>query len=368
MKVPFVDLHSQYLEIQEPIDRAVRDVIADSSFIGGQPLKDFERDLAGSFSLSHACGVSSGTADIAATLRALDIGPEDEVITSAHSAVPTAEAVRMTGARVVFADIEDATYNLDPRAVEAAVTPKTRALLPVHLYGMPANLEALGKIAARRSLAMVEDCAQAQGAAYDGRAVGTFGRAGCLSFFPSKNLGGWGDGGAVVTNEASIDRFVRSYSNHGRLDKYEHAMLGANERLDTLQAVILAEKLKKLEDWNARRRAVAAWYDENLRWIDGLVLPKTIARGTPVWHLYVVLIENRRKFVDYLAERGIATGLHYPIPLHLQPAFSDLGHGEGAFPVAERITRRCVSLPMYPHLTQDQVGYVTGQIRAYFGR
>ena len=367
MKIPFVDLYPQYLEIQPQLDQAIRSVITDSSFIGGTPLREFERDLARSFSLSHACGVSSCTAAITATLRSLQLGPEDEVITTAHSAVPTAEAIRTAGARVIFGDIEEGTYNLDPRAVEAVISPRTRVLLPVHLYGMPAYMEALNRIAVKHSLALIEDCAQAQGASYDGRPVGTFGRAACLSFFPSKNLGAWGDGGAVVTNDASVDRFVRAYSNHGRLDKYEHTMLGANERLDTLQAVILTEKLKKLEEWNARRRAVAGWYEQALRGVQGLVLPKTISRGIPIWHVYVVLVENRKPFIDFLSERGVATGLHYPIPLHLQPVFSDLGHKAGAFPVAEQVTSRCVSLPMYPHMSESQVDYVTGQIRAYFG-
>jgi dTDP-4-amino-4,6-dideoxygalactose transaminase len=367
MKVPFADLRPQYAEIKEPIDKAIAAVIANTSFIGGQPVKEFEQALARSFGLKHACGVSSGTAAIAGVLRALKLGPRDEVITTVHTAIPTAEAIVLAGAKVVFCDIEEESYNIDPRAVQAAITPRTRALLPVHLYGMPARLNELKKIAAKHALALVEDCAQAQGAVYEGKPVGTHGVAGCLSFFPSKNLGAWGDGGAVVTDDDGIDKQVRMYSNHGRTDKYLHEFLGDNQRLDALQAAILSEKLKMLDDWNARRRVVAGWYEELLRGVAGLTLPATIAGGVPIWHLYVALVEKRDAFMKHLADQGISTGLHYPLPLHLQPAFGYLGFKQGAFPAAEKVTSQCVSLPMYPHLTREQVEYVCRHIRGYFG-
>jgi dTDP-4-amino-4,6-dideoxygalactose transaminase len=366
MKVPFADLQPQYQEIKDEIDAVLKDVIANNWFIGGKPVKEFEQALTKSACRKHACGVANGTAAIAITLRALKLGPQDEVITTVHTAIPTAEAIVLAGAQVVFCDIEPTSYDIDPAAIEAAITPRTKALLPVHLYGMPANLKAIQAIAEKHKLALIEDCAQAQGAAYDGKPVGTFGLAGCLSFFPSKNLGGWGDGGAVVTDDAAIDRYVRMYSNHGREDKYLHEFLGTNERLDALQAAVLNQKLKKLDDWNARRRTVAGWYEEMLKDVPGLTLPATTPGATPIWHLYVVLVEKRDAFMKFLKEHDVSTGLHYPMALHEQPAFAHLRLGKGAFPVAEKVTSECVSLPMYPHMNREQVEYVCQQIRAYF--
>lgn len=365
MKVPFADLKPQYYEIKDEIDKAIAAIAANTSFIGGKPVKEFEQALAASFSRKFACGVANGTAALSITLRSLGIGPNDEVITTVHTAIPTAEAIVLAGGKVVFCDIDD-TYNIDPEAIEAAITPHTKALLPVHLYGMPANLKEIKAIADKHSIPLIEDCAQAQGAEYEGKRVGTFGLAGCLSFFPSKNLGCWGDGGAVVTDDPAVDKYVRMYSNHGRMDKYLHEFLGANERLDALQAAILNEKLKKVDEWNARRRVVAEWYSEMLQDVSQIVLPKTTVNGTPIWHLYVILVEDRDSFMKYLSDQGISTGLHYPLPLHLQPAFDYLGFKKGAFPVAEKVTAQCVSLPMYPQMSREEVQYVCQHIKEYF--
>lgn len=368
MKVPFADLKPQYQEIKAEIDSAISNVIANTSFIGGKPVKEFEQALAKSFGRQFACGVANGTAAIAMTLRALDLGPEDEVITTVHTAIPTAEAIVLGGAKIVFCDIEEDSYNIDPKAIEAAITPRTKALLPVHLYGQPVKLAEIKAIAEKHSLVLIEDCAQAQGAAYNGKPVGTFGLAGCLSFFPSKNLGGFGDGGAMVTDDAAVDKYVRMYCNHGRTDKYLHEFVGTNERLDALQAAILNEKMKKLDEWNARRRNVADWYKELLADVPEISLPYVIPEATPIWHLFVILVENREAFMDYLSKQGVSTGLHYPMALHQQPAFKHMGFKPGDFPAAEKVTSQCVSLPMYPQMTREEAEYVSECIKSYFAK
>lgn len=366
MRVPFSDLAAQHADVREEIDAAWREAIARSAFIGGEPVRQFETALAASFGVNYACGVASGTAALTLTLKALGLQPGDEVITTVHTAAPTAEAVVLAGGNVVFCDVEEDTFQIDPAAIEAAITPRVRAILPVHLYGLSARMGEILAIARKHDLAVIEDVAQAQGTLYEGQPVGTFGVAGCLSFFPSKNLGGLGDGGAVVTNDGELDRQVRMSCNHGRLEKFEHVMIGANERLDALQAALLLPKLKRLATWNAWRRRAASWYEQRLADIEGVRLPHPIPECTPAWHLYVIRIEGRDELARYLKEHGVSTGLHYPLPLHLQPAFSFLGKGECDFPVAERLTRReILSLPMFPHIEEGQVDYVCRTIRQF---
>ncbi len=367
MKVQFVDLKPQYEEIKNEIDGAMRTVIENSWFIGGKPVKDFEQALTQSFGRKFACGVANGTTAISTTLRSLKISPGDEVITTVHTAFPTAEAIHQAGAKVVFCDIEE-TYTIYPSAVEAAITPRTRAIIAVHLYGLPAKLNALTAIAQKHRVPLIEDCAQAQGAAYRGKPVGTFGLAACLSFFPSKNLGTFGDGGAVVTDDPAVDKYVRMFTNHGRLEKYTHEIFGSNDRLDSLHAAILRERLRKLDEWNARRRVVAGWYEELLGGVEGIKLPRAIPEATPCWHLYVIRLANRDKLMEHLSAKGISTGLHYPIALHLQPAFREYGFKAGMFPVAEKIVEEIVSLPMYPHLTRQEVEYVCEHVRSFIGK
>ncbi len=366
--VDFVDLRAQIAEMRCEIDSALEEVITGASFIGGTPVKEFERALAAHSHRRFACGVASCTSALSIALRAMGVGPGKKVITTVLTAIPTSEAITLAGGEVVFCDIEETSYQIDPGTVQDAVTDLTAVILPVHLYGLPARIDSLCEIAATHDIPVLEDCAQAQGARYHGRPLGTFGQAACFSFFPSKPLGGFGDGGAVVTDDEEIDRFARMYSNHGRLDKFTHEFEGANERLDALQAAVLKAKLNALDEWNRRRRVVANLYREALGDIAEIILPEPIPESEPVWHLYVIRCSRRDDLRDYLRERGIQTGLHYPRPLHLQPAYARLGYGPGSFPTAERVTKEILSLPMHPHLTPDDVSAVANTIKDFFAR
>jgi dTDP-4-amino-4,6-dideoxygalactose transaminase len=364
-KVQFVDLYPQYLELKSEIDATLVDVIRHSRFIGGKPVADFEADLASSVGTKYACGVANATSALWITLKSLGVSNGDEVITTPLSAFPTTEAILLNGADAVFADIDPDTYQIDPVEIEKKITPKTKAILPVHLYGIPVDLDRITAIAEKFRIPVVEDCAQAQGARYRGKRVGSIGVAGCFSFFPSKNLGAWGDGGAVCTNDSQIDRFVRMFSNHGRLEKYTHEIPGANERLDALHAAVLRLKLKKLDEWNAKRREIADFYSEALAKIEEVKVPKSYPNSEPVWHLYVIQAKRRDELATYLREKNIATGLHYPLPLHLQPAMG----GEkrrGELPSVERITEEILSLPMYPHLPLEHAKRVVAEIENFY--
>ena len=361
--VPFLDLAGQHARLRPELDAAWRATVDGSAFIMGEPVEAFESELAAYMESRFACGVSNCTAALMLSLRALKLAPGDEVITTVHTAIATAEAITLAGGTVVFADIDPESWLVDLAQVESPITPRTRALLPVHLYGMPLPIDEFVALAARRGLALIEDLAQAQGARFAGRRVGTFGLAGCLSFFPSKNLGGFGDGGAVITDDADLSRYVSMYRNHGRLEKFTHEIQGGNERLDGLQAAILRVKLHVLDEWNARRRQVADWYAEELAGLDEIVLQRRTPGAEPVWHLFVVQTERRDALAAALKQRGIGTGLHYPMPLNLQPAFAHLGQGRGAFPVAERLCDQVLSLPMDPFLTREQVAAVADAVR-----
>lgn len=361
--VPFLDLAGQHRRLRDELDAAWRSVVDDSAFIRGAPVEDFERELAAFMERPFACGVANCTAALELSLRWLKLAPGDEVITSVHTAIATAEAITLAGGTVVFADVDPDTWLIDSAHAESLVTPRTRALLPVHLYGMPLPMDRWVALSARHGLPLIEDLAQAQGARFAGRRVGSFGLAGCLSFFPSKNLGAFGDGGALVTADESLARFAAMYSNHGRLEKYTHEFQGGNERLDALQAAILRVKLRRLDEWNGRRRQVADWYAEELAGVPDLALQRRTPEGEPVWHLFVVQWAERDALAAALAQRGIGTGLHYPIPLNLQPAFAHRGQGRGAFPVAERLCERVLSLPMDPFLTREQVACVAEAVR-----
>jgi dTDP-4-amino-4,6-dideoxygalactose transaminase len=367
MKVPFLDLRGQHARIRMELDAAVRAVVDEGAFVGGPEIARFEAELAAFSGVHFARGVSSGTAALSIALRALGLRRGDEVITAAHGAVPTVEAIVLAGATPVLVDIDADTWLIDPDRVEEAVTARTRALLPVHLYGMPAPLDRLLEIAARRGLAVVEDCAQAAGARFQGRRVGSFGCAGCHSFFPSKNLGGFGDGGAVVTDDARIDRFAAMYRDHGRFEKFSHELIGANERLDTLQAAVLSVKLRYLDEWNALRRRVADWYAEELAELEEIRLQQRVAGAEPTWHLFVIGASARDSLAARLREKGIGTGLHYPLPLDRQPAFASLRRGK-RHPLAERVSSEVLSLPMDPFLTREQVRCVADALRQCLAR
>ncbi|MCS6844628.1 MAG: DegT/DnrJ/EryC1/StrS family aminotransferase [Caldilineales bacterium] len=360
--IPLVDLKAQYAALKPEIDAAIARVIANASFILGPEVRAFEAAFAAYCQAEHAVGVSSGTAALELTLRALGIGPGDEVITTPFTFIATAEAISAVGATPVFADIDPATYNLDPAAVEAAVTPRTRAILPVHLYGQPADMDGLAAVARRHGLRLIEDAAQAHGAEHRGRRVGSLADAACFSFFPGKNLGCYGDGGAVVTNDAALADRVRRLRDHGRTSKYVHEEVGFGHRLDALQAAILSAKLPHLDAANAARRRLAARYSQLLADTD-LALPSAPAHVTPVFHLYVVRTPRRDQVLAHLQQRGIGAGVHYPLPLHLQPAYRFLGHQPGQFPVAEAAAGQVLSLPLFPEMTEEQQDRVVSALR-----
>lgn len=365
MEIPFVDLRAQYRRIQDEVDPAVLAVMQRGDFILGGAVAEFEREFAEYCGVKYCIGVDSGYSALELIVRAYEIGPGDEVITAANTFIATTLAISNAGATPVLVDCDPETYNIDAAKIEAAITPRTRAIMPVHLYGQMADMDAIRTIARKHNLLVFEDAAQAAGARYKGRMAGSLGDAAGFSFYPGKNLGAYGDGGAVTTNDAAIAEKIRLLRNIGQKVKYYHEVKGFNNRLDTMQAAVLRVKLPHLDGWNAERRHAAATYAEML---DGLplVTPTTAGYAEHIFHLYVVRVFDRESLMEYLKERGIATGLHYPIPIHLQPAYAELGYGRGDFPVTEAYAETIVSLPIFPELDDDKVAYVAGAIRDYF--
>ncbi|MCB0079472.1 MAG: DegT/DnrJ/EryC1/StrS family aminotransferase [Caldilineaceae bacterium] len=359
--IPLVDLQAQYRAIQPTIDAAIQDVIANTSFIMGPAVRRFEEAFAAFCGARECVGVSNGTAALELALRALEIGPGDEVITVAHTFIATAEAVSNVGAKPVFVDVDPATYTLDCAAAAAAITTATRAIMPVHLYGQPANMSCIGTLAKQHGLAVIEDAAQAHGATWEGVQAGALGTLACFSFYPGKNLGAYGDAGGVTTNDAALAEQIRLLRNHGRRSKYIHDIVGTNERIDTLQAAILAAKLPYLGEWTAARQRLAARYDELLAECE-IVLPYVDPRAMAAWHLYVIRTPRRDELLTYLQQHGVGAGIHYPVPLHLQPAYAHLGYRQGQLPVTEEIAASCLSLPLYPEMTAVQQEYVADLI------
>ena len=364
--VPFVDLVAQYESIAEEIDRAFHDVTASAQYILGARVERFEQEFAQFVGAAHAVGVGSGLDALRLGLLALEIGPGDEVILPANTYIATALAVSEVGATVVLVDCAPATYNIDPTAVAAAVTSRTRALLPVHFTGQAAEMRPLLELARSKNLAVVEDAAQAHGTRYDGRPCGSLGEVACFSFYPGKNLGAYGDGGMVTTNDPTVVQRTRRLRNYGERAKYEHVVKGVNSRLDGLQAAFLSVKLQHLPSWNEARLCHADRYAAELEGVGDLALQKRSGSSTHVYHLFVVETAERDGLREFLTERGIQTGIHYPIPIHLQEAYRDLGVLPGAFPHAERLARETLSLPMYPELTEEQIDSVTNAIREFF--
>jgi dTDP-4-amino-4,6-dideoxygalactose transaminase len=363
LKIPLVDLKKQYKSIKNEIDEAVFNVISQSAFIGGSYVKSFETAFADFCNVKHCVGVGNGTDAIFLALKALGIGSGDEVITAANSFVATSEAITMTGAKVVFADINPVTYNISMGEVEQRITSKTKAIVPVHLYGQPADMEALQRIADQHGLKIVEDAAQAHGAMYRGLTVGSMGDMACFSFYPGKNLGAYGDAGAVVTDDQELAIKVRMLANHGRVEKYDHKMEGVNSRLDGLQAAVLSVKLKHLPAWNEQRRMNAYLYNQNLEKTE-VITPIEIDDVKAVYHLYVVRVDKSTRSVlqENLKSIGISTGVHYPIALPHLKAYAYLKHGVDAFPEATKASAEIVSLPMYPELTEQQIQYIAKHI------
>ncbi|HEX8687980.1 MAG TPA: DegT/DnrJ/EryC1/StrS family aminotransferase [Pyrinomonadaceae bacterium] len=369
MPVPFVDLQAQYRSIKAEVDAAVQRVLDTSAFVLGREVEAFERAFAEYVGARECVGVSNGTAAIQLALQALGVGAGDEVIVPANTFFATAEAVSTAGATPVFVDCDPATCNIDPGKIEAAVTRRTRAVVPVHLYGRPADLDAVLAVAGRHSLLVVEDAAQAHGARYRGRRVGALARAGCFSFYPGKNLGAYGEGGAVVTNDAGVARRVRMLRDHGSEQKYRHEMVGYNFRLEGIQGAVLGVKLPRLDGWNELRRAHAARYRELLAPLadaGAVALPPEADGDEHVYHLFVVQSSERDALQRYLSAAGVQTGIHYPVPVHLQPAYAAHGHREGDFPHAERLSRRALSLPMYAELTERQLRYVADAVSDFY--
>lgn len=365
MKIPFVDLKKQYQEIKEEIDKAIFSVLNDGAFIGGKYVQRFEEQFARYVGVRNCVGVGNGTDAIFVALKSLGIKRGDEVITVANSFIATAEAITMTGARVVFVDCDEDYYTINIHNLEKAITPKTKAIIPVHLYGQPADMDAILNMARTYGLFVIEDAAQAHGALYKRKRIGTLGDCACFSFFPGKNLGAYGDAGAIVTNNDEIARNARMFANHGRIAKYDHEFEGINSRLDGLQAAILEVKLRYLEHWTERRREIAKLYNEKLH--DFCTIPKIRQDVRHVYHLYVVTVKEREKLMNFLKEKGISTGIHYPIPIPFLRAYSYLGHEPKDFPVAFSLKDEIVSFPIHGSMTYEQAGYVIKQIKWFMG-
>ncbi len=369
MTIPLVDLKAQYLSIQSEIDEAIQRVINNTSFIMGDEVAQFEEAFAQYCGARYAVGVSSGTGALFLALLAHGIGPGDEVITTPFTFFATGEAISQVGARPVFVDIDPVTYNIDPNLIEGAITPYTKAIMPVHLYGQPADMDAINAIAEKHGLIVIEDAAQAHGSRYNGQRAGSLGHSACFSFYPSKNLGCYGDGGAVVTDDPHIAERVAKLRNHGRVTKYKHDELGYGHRLDGIQAAILRAKLPHLDDWNAARRDRAQRYDQLLADLP-VTTPRHLPQTEPVYHCYTILLDDafdRDAVVQHLKDHGIGVGIHYPIPLHLQPAYRFLELEPGSFPVSEHMARHVLSLPIYAELTDEQQDEVIDTLREALG-
>lgn len=362
--VPFVDLAAQNTSLATELNEAVIQALARTDFILGQDVANFEEEFAAFCEARYAIGVDTGTSALELALRAYGIGPGDEVITAANTFMASALAISYTGATPVLVDIDPVSYTLDPNLLEAAITPRTKAIMPVHLYGHPADMDAIVTVAARRGLVVIEDACQAHGARYKGRRVGSIGHAAAFSFYPAKNLGAAGDGGMVVTNDRQVQETIRMLRNYGQRVKYHHDIRGFNRRLDTLQASLLRVKLPYLDGWNAARRQHARRYAELLA-DTGLVAPTESAVVESVWHLYVVRSADRDALSNNLSARGVATGIHYPVPIHLQRAYADLGYKAGDFPIAERYAHEIVSLPMFAELSDAQISYVAECVHSF---
>jgi dTDP-4-amino-4,6-dideoxygalactose transaminase len=364
MKIPLVDLKAQYEGIREEIDAAIQEVIATSAFIGGPYVRAFEEAFARFCEVKHCIGVGNGTDALFISLKSLGIGIGDEVITAANSFIATSEAITATGAQVVFCDINPKTYNIDVSQIEAKITPQTKAIIPIHLYGQPADMGPILELAHRYGLKIVEDAAQAHGACYKGQKVGSLGDVACFSFYPGKNLGAYGDGGAIVTNDDELALKIRMFANHGRVDKYDHKIEGINSRLDGLQSAILSVKLKYLEKWTKARRQLAYLYN-NLLADSEIVTPVEIENAHTVYHLYVVRLRNDTRDLVFqeLLRRGIAVGIHYPIALPNLKAYSHLSKEKRACPEATAASQEILSLPLYPELKKAEAQYVAEALK-----
>lgn len=363
MKVPFLDLRAQYESIKGEVAVAIQQVLEKTAFAGGPFVAQFEQEFSAYCKTRFAIGVGSGTDALWLALLGLGVGPGDEVITVPDTFIATAEAISYCGAKPVFVDVEENTFNMDPSLLEAAITPKTKAIIPVHLFGQMADMDPIMEIARKNNLFVVEDASQAHGAEYKGRIAGSIGHVGCFSFYPGKNLGAYGEAGAVVTNNEELNKTVRMLRDHGQAKKYYHGLVGWNARMDGFQGAILSVKLRHLPAWTEARRRNAKLYEEALGKINGVRTPAETPKNKHVYHIYAIRVEGRDALISALSEKDVHCGIHYPIPLHLQDAYRFLGLGEGSFPVAEKVAREFVSLPMFPELSSEQIQTVAGEIR-----
>ena len=364
IKVPFLGLKSHHAPLLSEFNGAIQEVIDEGAFAGGPFVARFEADFAAYCDCPHAIGVGSGTEALWLSLLALGVGPGDDVITVPNTFMATAEAISYCGARPVFVDVDERTYTMDPTMLEKAVTAETKAIIPVHLFGQPADMDPIMEVARKHGLFVIEDACQAHGAEYRGRKVGTLADAACFSFYPGKNLGAFGEAGAVVTGNAELQEKIRILRDHGQVRKYYHSMVGWNCRMDGIQAAVLRIKLRHLERCNELRRSHAAHYDRGLNGTDEVVAPAHAAWVRHVYHIYAIRVKDRDKVMRLLAEKGIGSGVHYPLPLHLQEAYRSLGYERGTFRIAERCATEFVSLPMFPELTSAQVEIVIEAVKA----
>jgi dTDP-4-amino-4,6-dideoxygalactose transaminase len=362
MKVPFLNLKAQYDAIAQEVEHSIKEVLGSCAFSGGPYVERFEGEFASFCGASHAVGVGSGTEALWLALVALGVKPGDEVITAPNSFIATAEAISLAGAEPVFVDVEEGSFTLDPALLETAITPRTKAVIPVHLFGQTADMDPILAIARKHGIAVLEDACQAHGAEYKGRRAGSLGDAGCFSFYPGKNLGAYGEAGGVVTSDRQLADRIRMLRDHGQSRKYYHEMVGTNGRMDGIQGAVLSVKLKYLNDWNTARRLHASTYRKVLEGITSVMAPTEMQYARHVYHVYAVRSGARERLIDALASSGIACGVHYPVPIHLQRAYACRGEGVGSFPVAERCAQEFVSLPMFPELTEEQIAYVGSEL------
>jgi dTDP-4-amino-4,6-dideoxygalactose transaminase len=367
MKLQMVDVVGQYQGIKTEVDAAIHRVLDSGQFILGKDVGEFECQVAGYLGVKYAIGCASGTDALQIAMMALGIGPGDDVITTPFTFVATAETIALLGAKPVYVDIDPRTFNIDPALIERAITHRTKAIIPVHLYGQPADMDPLMEIARRRNVKVIEDSAQAMGASYKGRKVCSIGDSGCISFFPSKNLGAFGDGGMMVTGDEDVANAMRAIAAHGSKTRYYHERLGVNSRLDTLQAAILLVKLRHLENWNASRQRNAARYDELLKGVP-VTVPYVAPIGQHIFHQYTVRAPKRDRLSAFLKEKGIPHAIYYPVPLHLQKAYEMSGYQRGDFPVTEKAAEEVISLPMHTELTGEHLEYIAGAIKEFYAK
>jgi dTDP-4-amino-4,6-dideoxygalactose transaminase len=362
-KVPFLDLAVHHAPLRAEFDAAISEVIDSGAFAGGPIVAEFEKEFAAFCGARYANGLGSGTEALWLALLACGVGPGDEVITVPSTFMATAEAITYTGAIPVFVDVDDRTYTMDPTQLEQALTHRTRAIIPVHLFGQPADMDPILSFGRKHDLYVIEDAAQAHGALYKGRKAGSLGDAGCFSFYPGKNLGAFGEAGAVVTNDKELDEKIRILRDHGQVRKYHHTMVGWNCRMDSIQAAVLRVKLRHLQQNNQLRRRHADQYNEVLAQLDEVITPHEASYGQHVYHIYAIRTKERDEVMRLLDQKGIGCGIHYPVPVHLQEAYQNLGYRPGAFPVSERTSAEFLSLPMFPELNEVQVKLVADAVK-----